>query len=434
MRLITRHDTSLAVALIAGALIAFERPFRWLLDLTRDLEHTWQIDLLPALSLLVVVFAVHETSKRLQAKAALAALEHQMAEARARTEELERLTTFGQALANANGREALAQTLSRQLPRFLGDRECTVLWRQPSGVNTLLRDVRMERRHTPESLEALVRLAAKGRVDEAARTGADGPVDVCFPLIAGSHAVGAVIVRNEPLLGARERAGIGAAGAVLAAAARNAHLLEDARQSGLRDALTGCVTRAHAMEVLQQELRRSKRTRHPLSVIMFDLDGFKGINDGLGHLKGDAVLASVGAQLKELLRSTDLRCRYGGDEFLLVLPDTPERGAAHLAEHLRREIAGAVRDADGLRVTASIGVASALPGELDPEALVGRADAALYQAKRAGRNRACAAPPPAREPSAPTRAAASPMAEAPGWDPSRLPGVLPEASCAFGPS
>ncbi|MDP1570078.1 MAG: GGDEF domain-containing protein [Vicinamibacterales bacterium] len=389
MRLITRHDTSLAIALIAGAIVAFERPLRWLLDLTRDLEQQYRVDLLPALTLLVVALAFHHYSKRVQARAALAALGQEMAETRARTEELERLMAFGQALASATDRDALSQALGRHLPRLLGDRECTVLWRQPSGVEVLLRDVRMDQRHTPDSLQRLVRLAAAGAIGEAARHGVEGEHDVCFPLLTGPHAVGAIIIRNEPALTMRERAAIGAAGATLAVAARNTRLLQDARQTGIQDALTGCVVRAHAVEVLQHELHRSRRSREPLAVIMFDLDGFKGINDTWGHLKGDLVLQSVGAQLREVLRSSDTRCRYGGDEFLLILPDTPASGAAQVADQLRRAIAAAPRDEDGLRVTASIGVASALPGELDVESLMGRADAALYRAKREGRNRYC---------------------------------------------
>ena len=387
MRLIARRDTSLVVALVAGTLILFERPFRWLLDLTHDIETRYEVDLLPALALLVMVFVFHQYKKRLQAKMALATLASEMAEARAHTQGLERLISFGQALHDAVDRPALAQVLSRTLPQFIGDRECTVLWRQPGGFDALLTDVRMQQRRPAESLDDMIQRAAAGCDAELARHGVDDGEDVCVPMFVAGQVAGLIIVRNEPRLTDRERTSLGAAGALIAVAARNAHLLQDARQSGVRDGLTGCVTRAHALEMLQGELRRAARTKRPVSLIMFDIDNFKTINDNLGHLQGDAVLASVGAQLNEVLRSTDVRCRYGGDEFLLILPDTPVLGAQQVAECIRREIAARPRNQAGtLIVTASLGVASAQPGELDPTAVIGRADEALYRAKRSGRN------------------------------------------------
>jgi diguanylate cyclase (GGDEF)-like protein len=163
----------------------------------------------------------------------------------------------------------------------------------------------------------------------------------------------------------------------------------------LRDSLTGCFSRGHGLETLDNELRRATRTGHPVSVLMLDVDRFKTINDELGHQRGDELLRAVGAQIARVVRSTDVRCRYGGDEFLLILPDTPLLGAEQVAECLRREI-GTLALAAGSRsfsITLSIGVAGAAPGELDPHALIGRADLALYEAKRLGRNRFSVATP-----------------------------------------
>ena len=137
-------------------------------------------------------------------------------------------------------------------------------------------------------------------------------------------------------------------------------------------------------------MRRARRSAQPLSILMADVDSFKAINDRAGHLTGDAVLGRVGAQLQEMLRSTDVRVRYGGDEFLVILPETPVLGAAQVAEFLRREIADANADTG---ITLSLGVAAALAGEMDPRTLIGRADEALYRAKRGGRNRYCLATP-----------------------------------------
>jgi two-component system cell cycle response regulator len=126
----------------------------------------------------------------------------------------------------------------------------------------------------------------------------------------------------------------------------------------------------------------------PVSAIMFDLDQFKSINDTQGHLAGDSVLVAVGTRMRSVLRGSDLKCRYGGEEFLIVLPDTPLEGARRVAESLRRDIeAHSVRWGQGeIRATASFGVATNVPGEIDSLSLVSRADAAMYHAKEGGRN------------------------------------------------
>ena len=177
--------------------------------------------------------------------------------------------------------------------------------------------------------------------------------------------------------------------ALIAIAIRNMQRLVETRDFSLRDRLTGCASRAHGLDTLKAELARARRTHHPLSVVMFDVDHFKAINDKFGHVVGDSMLEAVGKSLTRVLRVSDVKCRYGGDEFLVVLPETPLGGAVHAADSLLREI-GRLRLAVGEHVvnaTVSVGVAAAMPGELNPEALIARADDAMYQAKRAGRNR-----------------------------------------------
>jgi diguanylate cyclase (GGDEF)-like protein len=136
------------------------------------------------------------------------------------------------------------------------------------------------------------------------------------------------------------------------------------------------------------ELRRSRRSQMPVSLLMFDLDHFKSVNDTYGHLCGDAVLAAVGQRMNAVLRGSDLKCRYGGEEFLVLLPDTPLAGASRVADTLRRELEQhPVRwHGESIPVTASFGVTAITPGEVDANAIIGRADAALYRAKEAGRN------------------------------------------------
>ena len=213
-----------------------------------------------------------------------------------------------------------------------------------------------------------------------------------FPLISQQKLVGVLGVRHDHLpLTDEQREILHAAAALLTVAVKNVQLFRKVRDLAVVEPLTGCVTRHHGIERLGAELRRAQRSHMPLSVVMLDLDHFKTVNDKQGHLCGDQVLVGVGRILRETLRVSDERCRYGGEEFLLVLPDTTAEGAARVAENLRARFAATpVLCARGsVKFTASLGVAQALPGEADVNAVLGRADAALYAAKAAGRNRVC---------------------------------------------
>jgi diguanylate cyclase (GGDEF)-like protein len=134
---------------------------------------------------------------------------------------------------------------------------------------------------------------------------------------------------------------------------------------------------------MEHELRRSRRTKSPLAVLMLDIDGFKKVNDHHGHLTGDRVLEAIGDALRRTLRTTDIKCRYGGDEFFVILPDTLPDAAHHVAEHLRRAIEQLeiVLPNGCMTCGISIGVAAAAPGEVDASAVVQRADEALYRDK-----------------------------------------------------
>jgi diguanylate cyclase (GGDEF)-like protein len=169
-------------------------------------------------------------------------------------------------------------------------------------------------------------------------------------------------------------------------------LEEELRRLSTTDGLTALANRRHLDQVLSDEFARAGRTKAPLSVIMFDVDHFKKFNDTHGHDQGDRVLQAVARCFRECLRKYDTACRYGGEEFLAILPSTDLEGAVSVAERIRREVEEMV--VDDLKVTISLGVASC-PDRLitAPEMLVETADAALYRAKAAGRNRVVQAEP-----------------------------------------
>lgn len=155
------------------------------------------------------------------------------------------------------------------------------------------------------------------------------------------------------------------------------------------DELTGLPNRRKAIEVLETELNRHLRSGASLSVAMLDIDNFKSINDSFGHAAGDEVLAEVAIRLSGVVRDYDLVARIGGEEFLVIAPETDREGAFVLAERLRTAIAQTPFGPTGqsLAVTVSAGVTTAheSDGNIDP--LLARADQALYDAKRRGRNR-----------------------------------------------
>jgi two-component system cell cycle response regulator len=156
------------------------------------------------------------------------------------------------------------------------------------------------------------------------------------------------------------------------------------------DALTDIHNKRYLLEFLTRELVRSGRYNRPLSLLMFDLDHFKVINDTLGHLGGDFILRELAARLRPLVRSDELLARYGGEEFAVVLPEATTAGALTVAERLRQQVAGTpfVYEGVAVPVTVSVGAATTAGDEsMTPAGLIALADQKLYEAKRRGRNR-----------------------------------------------
>ena len=218
---------------------------------------------------------------------------------------------------------------------------------------------------------------------------------VFLPLaVRGARGVLAIYPRDPQQFAAAGSGLVGGLTGHLALVLDNARLAERLHELSTRDGLTRQLNHRATYDRLSEELERARRYRHPLSVILCDFDHFKGVNDTHGHLGGDAVLREGAAELRRCLRGSDLLGRYGGEEFLAVLPEVDLESGRQAAERLRRCIAehAILVAGEEVRVTASFGVAelSEVPGNATAETadlLVSLADHRLYEAKAAGRNR-----------------------------------------------
>ena len=175
--------------------------------------------------------------------------------------------------------------------------------------------------------------------------------------------------------------------AVCATALQNSEQVERLRAEVFVDAITGCYNRRAFDEHLKVELVRAQRYGRPLCLLLLDLDDFKPVNDALGHPAGDYVLQRIGETLRSNFRTTDRVCRYGGDEFAVIFPETHKADVVRLAERLRRQIARLFPDTIIPRsISASIGIASFPNDATTPADLLRFADSAMYGAKSSGRN------------------------------------------------
>ena len=245
---------------------------------------------------------------------------------------------------------------------------------------------------TLEALEAAERRASNVRLVGTNR-GAARP-----PRMATPATVGAAHALAVPMLGLPGSPGTEYLG-VLSIARRKRRftheeeeLLQYLAGQAVTDELTGLANLRAFMNRLEQEIERSRRFSTPLALVMLDLDHFKHINDEYGHQQGDEVLALVADVLRDFSRDIDAPARYGGEELAVVLPQTDSEGAEQLAERIREAVERLeVPRVDGgagfLHLQASFGVASLPENAVDRAGLIAAADAALYRAKRAGRNR-----------------------------------------------
>jgi diguanylate cyclase (GGDEF)-like protein len=235
-------------------------------------------------------------------------------------------------------------------------------------------------------------VSASGELVQAGKPD-EGSDKIEVPLTAGDVTFGALMLFGDHFEDEDRMTAVSLASQAVVAL-DNARLHRIVERQALVDGLTGLANRRQCEETLASELARLERFGGPLAVVVADLDWFKDVNDRYGHPSGDAVLREFAQLLRETIRDIDLAGRWGGEEFLLVLPGTDLAGGARVAERIRVALAGRiVLSADGspLPVTASFGVA-ATPSASTAAELFSAADAALYEAKRNGKNRVETAP------------------------------------------
>ncbi|WP_434704894.1 GGDEF domain-containing protein [Pseudomonas sp. Z1-12] len=227
-------------------------------------------------------------------------------------------------------------------------------------------------------------------------SGPDRVTDCCLPLMAYGEILGLLHIRQVGLQDLSEE-GLQIAEAVAeqtALALANGRMRQVLETQSIKDPLTGLYNRRFMDETLNRELARSERNGSCLSVVMMDLDNFKQLNDSYGHAAGDAVLRAVSALIVQSMRSSDIACRFGGEELIIILPECTLKDAASRAEAIRTSLEEMSLTDHGqtFTVTASFGVSSTETSKADQASLLKAADSALYAAKRLGKNRVASWP------------------------------------------
>lgn len=220
----------------------------------------------------------------------------------------------------------------------------------------------------------------------------EGSKMLFLPLIAREKVIGTLWLWGENLLES-DLASASIFGSQVAVTLENARLYSEIKRLAVTDELTGLYNRRGGLELGQREFKSATRHARPLSAILLDIDHFKDVNDTFGHMIGDQVLQSITEKFRNHLRVTDIAVRFGGEEFLIILPEANLASAVGVAERLRELVAELIVHVKGgaVQITISAGVAERTPRMQDLMELISHADEALYCAKRSGRNQVFAA-------------------------------------------
>ena len=315
------------------------------------------------------------------------------------------LSELGEDLYSSLTRQEAYEVLARHLPRFLPDTAgalyafdaprsaaaAAVLWGEPAaGIGEI---------STPNDCQSLRRGHLHNVTDSAQAlncrhfTAAPPRRYVCVPLSAQGELIGVLHVqrsRASSHFSDAEMYLVTIAAQHTGLALANLDLREKLQGQATRDQLTGLYNRHYVQEWFELELKRAARHKRRVGVIMVDIDHFKRINDDFGHEAGDTVLKALGALLQRSVRGSDVACRHGGEEFLLLMPESTLAGALAKAEELRREVERLQLEYHGRSIgpiTISLGLAQFPEHAREAGELVRCADEALYAAKEGGRNR-----------------------------------------------
>jgi diguanylate cyclase (GGDEF)-like protein len=325
----------------------------------------------------------------------------------ARDTELQTLHAIGREIVSSLRPERIFAVLEREC-RKIFEFECCLIALLDRSTETLYAAYRHRRRRVTElsrdlPIHRLARWAHQEkrgkRVDDVRVLPSDSPLRgewlapgtrsaLVAPLIVDGELIGVLSLQSEQTEAYDDRQL-----ALLITIAQQAALAaESARRYELAtvDSLTGLYVRDYFFARLEEEDERARRYGGIFAVLMLDLDGFKEINDRNGHLAGDQFLREISATVREQLRAADIACRFGGDEFCLLLPQTALDGARAIAERIRNAVSRRIVSIEGLalRTTVSIGLAVFPDHDAgDLRSLMRKADEALYRAKRAGRDR-----------------------------------------------
>ena len=367
----------------------------------------------PAPTELVALTAdVDEMAEALQRQAALA--DQREAEAHRYARRLAVVLDAAREIAGSLSLRYILEAVTEAACNVGGDRARAWLTDEDGRNATLAIDsaVPRKRAHVIENVQAGEGLV--GRVLKLRRSleviVEDGTRTVAVPMIIGARLVGVLECQLQPMADDGDATSavhvLEALAGHAAASLESARLHEQTREASLTDALTGLANRRAFDHDLDVEVRRAQRYERPLSVIYADLDHFKALNDTYGHRSGDIALQQAASTLREGLRESDRIYRVGGEELVVIAPETSAEQAAVTAERLRQAIEEGA-PAGSPRITASFGVAE-LPGNaLDGAGLLRAADRALYAAKAAGRNCVVVSADPGATPVPVPRAAAS---------------------------
>lgn len=215
--------------------------------------------------------------------------------------------------------------------------------------------------------------------------GVEGPDKIscsmlAFPISSKNKAEGACIFYSNENLGNYVEL-ISVMLSKLSIAVSRAQYFEDAKHYAITDVLTGLYNKAYFTEALKNEVARGQRNQRPISLIMLDFDDFKKFNDTKGHIEGDILLQEAGQLIRENIRALDVPCRYGGEEFTIILPETSHDSAYDVAERVRKKV-----DEHG-KTKISLGVVTCMNSSVSADTLLKETDKALYKAKSLGKNR-----------------------------------------------